>query len=160
MADQDSNVREALEGLDPAKRETLTRLVSGSAFIAPIVASFAMQGMAIRPAEALPASSGSNTTSGGSNITGGNQGGFNNSNGPVTSDMRLKRDIARVGTHPMGFGIYRFKYLWSDTAYVGVLAQEVLKKLPHAVKTGPGDYLAVDYDAIGMKMTRSEVRPS
>jgi hypothetical protein len=139
MAEQDPNVREALEGLDPAKRETLTRLVSGSAFIAPIVASFAMQGMAIRPAEALPASSGSNVT---------------------VSDMRLKKDVVRVGTHPMGFGIYRFKYLWSDTAYVGVLAQEVLKKLPQAVKAGPGDFLAVDYDAIDMQMTRSDVRLS
>ena len=75
------------------------------------------------------------------------------------SDVRLKKDVVRVGTHAMGFGIYRFKYLWSDTAYVGVLAQEVLKKVPHAVKTGPGDFLAVDYDALGMQMTR-EVRPS
>jgi hypothetical protein len=137
MADQDSNVREALEGLDQSKRETLTRLVSGSAFIAPIVASFAMQGVAIRPAEAA--------TSSVSNIT---------------SDVRLKKDVVRVGTHAMGFGIYRFKYLWSDTAYVGVLAQEVLRKAPHAVKAGPGDYLAVDYDALGMQMTRSEIRPS
>jgi len=136
MADQDSNIHEALEGLDQSKRETLTRLVSGSAFIAPIVASFAMQGVAIRPAEAA--------TSSVSNI----------------SDVRLKKDVVRVGTHAMGFGIYRFKYLWSDTAYVGVLAQEVLKKVPHAVKTGPGDFLAVDYDALGMQMTRSEVRPS
>jgi hypothetical protein len=52
MADQDPNVREALEGLDHGKRETLTRLITGSAFVAPIVASFAMQGLAIRPAEA------------------------------------------------------------------------------------------------------------
>src|SRR5262245_44125857 len=120
MADQDSNVGEVLEGLDPAKRETLTRLVSGSAFIAPIVASFAMQGLAIRPAEA--AASGVSNISGGSIITGASQGAFNNGNTGV-SDVRLKKDIARVGTHPMGFGIYRFKYLWSDTAYVGVLAQ-------------------------------------
>jgi hypothetical protein len=52
MADQDPNVREALEGLDQGKRETLTRLITGGAFVAPIVASFAMQGLAIRPAEA------------------------------------------------------------------------------------------------------------
>jgi hypothetical protein len=60
----------------------------------------------------------------------------------------------------MGFGIYRFKYLWSDTAYLGVLAQEVLEKAPHAVTTGPGHFLAVDYDALGMEMTREAVRTS
>jgi hypothetical protein len=134
MAEQDPNVREALDGLDQGKRETLTKLISGSAFVAPVVASFAMQGISIRPAEAQPGSS---------------------SNQTVTSDVRLKQDIARVGTHPMGFGIYRFKYLWSDTAYVGVLAQDVLEKAPHAVSTGPGNFLAVDYGALGMAMTRA-----
>lgn len=62
MSDQDQNIREALDGLDQAKRETLTRLIGGGAFIAPIVASFAMQGLAIRPAEAGSSSAGTNTT--------------------------------------------------------------------------------------------------
>ena len=64
MAEQDPNVREALDGLDQGKRETLTRLIGGSAFVAPVVASFAMQGLAIRPAEAQPGASalGSNVT--------------------------------------------------------------------------------------------------
>jgi len=60
MADQnpqdshihDPHVEEALEGLDKGKRETLTRLIRGSAFVAPVVASFAMQGLAINPADA------------------------------------------------------------------------------------------------------------
>jgi hypothetical protein len=50
----------------------------------------------------------------------------------------------------MGFGIYRFKYLWSDIPHVGVLAQEVLEKAPHAVAIGPGNLLAVDYAALGL----------
>ena len=134
MAEQDPNVREALDGLDKDKREMLTKLIDGSAFIAPVVAAFAMQGLSIRPAEAQAGSS---------------------SNQTIPSDVRLKKDVARVGTHPMGFGIYRFKYLWSDTAYVGVLAQEVLEKAPHAVTEGPGNFLAVDYGALGMAMTRA-----
>ena len=141
MAEQDRNIRDALEGLDESKRETLTRLIGGSAFVAPVVASFAMQGLAIRPAEAQAGSSGRGA--GGSNTT--------------VSDARLKREISRIGTHPLGLGIYRFKYLWSDTAYLGVLAQEVVEKAPHAVTAGPGNYLAVDYPALGMQMTRGGV---
>jgi hypothetical protein len=138
MGDDDRNLREALDGLDQSKRETLTKLIRGSAFIAPVVASFAMQGLAIRPAEAASSAILSN----------------------LPSDLRLKREISRTGTHPLGFGIYRFKYLWSDTAYVGVLAQEVLEKAPHAVVAGPANFLAVDYDALGIAMTREAVRVS
>jgi len=134
MAEQDPKVREALDGLDTGKRETLTKLIGGSAFVAPVVASFAMQGLSIRPAEALPGSS---------------------SNQTVISDVRLKRDVTRVGTHPSGFGIYRFKYLWSATAYIGVLAQEVVEKVPHAVSTGPGNFLGVNYGALDMAMTHA-----
>lgn len=138
MADQDPKIHQALDGLDQGKRETLTRLISGSAFVAPVVASFAMQGLAIQPAEAGSSAGGSN----------------------ATSDVRLKREISRIGTHSMGFGIYRFKYLWSDTVYVGALAQEVLEKAPHAVTAGPGNFLAVDYGALGMEMTREVARAS
>ena len=131
------NVEKALEGLDREKRKTLTRLIGGSAFVAPIVASFAMQGIAIRAAHAQAGSS---------------------SNATKTSDLRLKRDVVRIGTHPNGCGVYRFKYLWSDTIYVGAIAQDVLEHAPDAVVRGPGGFLAVDYDAIGMAM-RHEVSP-
>jgi len=57
VAEQSTKNNEALEGLDQGKRETLGRLITGSAFVAPVVASFAMQGMSIRPAHALPSSS-------------------------------------------------------------------------------------------------------
>jgi hypothetical protein len=139
---QDPNVGEALEGLDAKKRQTLTKLIRGSAFVAPVVASFAMQGLSIKPADAQ---------SPGSSVRSSNS---------TTSDARLKRDIARTGTHPLGFGIYRFKYLWSDISYVGVIAQEVLEKAPHTVTAGPGGYLGVDYGALGIEMTRHEARAS
>jgi hypothetical protein len=57
MSEQDPKLNEALDGLDQGKRETLTRLIRGGAFVAPVVASFAMQGISIRPAHAQPGSS-------------------------------------------------------------------------------------------------------
>jgi Chaperone of endosialidase len=145
MTEHDPKVREALEGIDESKRETLTRLVSGSAFVAPVVASFAMQGISIQPAHAQVGSS--------SNVT-------VDPDTTFFSDSRLKRDIAQIASHPSGCGIYRFKYLWSDITYVGVIAQEVLQSTPKAVTRGPGGFLAVDYDALGMRMTREEIGPA
>lgn len=69
---------------------------------------------------------------------------------PITSDRRLKTGIIRVGKHPAGFGLYRFRYLWSDTEHIGVLAQEVLEVLPHAVIRGEDGYLRVNYAALGV----------
>ena len=86
---------------------------------------------------------------------GGQAGGAwgNNPNGVYTSsattiisDARLKRDISLLYAGSDGLGVYSYKYLWSDTAYVGVLAQEVAVIYPDAVVhdqlTG---YLSVDY---------------
>ena len=61
MSEQNPKVDEALEGLDQGRREALIRLVRGGAFVAPVVAAFAMQGISIRPAHAQPGSS-SNAT--------------------------------------------------------------------------------------------------
>lgn len=133
MTEKDARVDEALDGLDQDKRETLRRLVRGTTFAAPVVASFAMQGISINPAHAAIGSSANST---------------------VPSDRRLKRDIERVGTHESGLGLFRFKYLWSDTPYVGVIAQDVLERFPEAVRVGPRNFMAVDYAALGMTMTR------
>ncbi len=70
----------------------------------------------------------------------------------VISDRRLKTGIIQVGTHSAGFGLYRFRYLWSETEHVGVLAQEVLKVLPHTVIRGGDGYLRVNYGALGIRM--------
>jgi len=35
------------------------------------------------------------------------------------SDIRLKRDITQVGEVDGGINLYRYRYLWSDTVYVG-----------------------------------------
>ena len=130
-----SNKIDALAGIDAAKRETLNRLIKGTAFVAPIVASFAMDGLTISKAQAQPAN--------GSGIL-------------APSDQRLKSGIARVGTLASGLGLYRFNYLWSQTEYVGVIAQEVLDIMPEAVVTGADGFLRVDYQKLGLEMRTYE----
>jgi outer membrane immunogenic protein len=69
------------------------------------------------------------------------------------SDVRLKRDIILVGRRDDGLGLYRYRYLWSDTVYVGVMAQEVALVHPDAiVRDALDDYLRVDYGRLGLKL--------
>jgi hypothetical protein len=67
------------------------------------------------------------------------------------SDINLKHDIALVGQLDNGLGFYRFSYIGSDRAYVGVMAQEVQVVMPDAVSRGPDGYLRVRYDKLGIK---------
>ena len=134
MQGDDQNLDAALHGIDESKRATLRRLIVKGAFVTPIVASFAMSGLTVERAAAQ-----TNSTS----------------SQPLTrSDRRLKKDVMRVAVHPAGFGICRFKYLWSDTQYLGVIAQEVLEVMPDAVVRGDDGFLRVDYAALGMQMER------
>jgi outer membrane immunogenic protein len=76
---------------------------------------------------------------------------------PFPSDIRFKRDITLVARRDDGLGIYRFKYLWSDAAYIGVMAQEVALIHPEAVvRDQLTGYMSVDYARLGMPfiMTR------
>jgi hypothetical protein len=68
------------------------------------------------------------------------------------SDIRLKRDIAPVGRLADGLDMYRYRYLWSDTIHVGVMAQEVAASRPDAVHRGADGYLRVDYARLGLRM--------
>ena len=68
------------------------------------------------------------------------------------SDARLKRDIVLVGHLKDGLRLYRYRYLWSDTVYVGVLAQEVALDHPDAVVKGADGYLRVNYSKLGLKL--------
>jgi outer membrane immunogenic protein len=69
------------------------------------------------------------------------------------SDARLKRDITPVGRRDDGLGLYSYRYLWSDTVYVGVMAQEVALIHPDAVVRGAlDDYLRVDYSRLGLTL--------
>ncbi|HEX3936810.1 MAG TPA: tail fiber domain-containing protein [Xanthobacteraceae bacterium] len=69
------------------------------------------------------------------------------------SDVRLKRDIVKLGRLANGLGLYRYRYLDSDQVYVGVMAQEVALIVPEAVKHMPDGYhWRVDYPRLGMKL--------
>jgi len=71
----------------------------------------------------------------------------------LVSDARLKRDIVLVGRLDDGLGLYQYRYLWSDTVYVGVMAQEVALIHPDAiVRGGLDDYLRVDYGRLGLRL--------
>jgi outer membrane immunogenic protein len=69
------------------------------------------------------------------------------------SDIRLKRDITLVGRLDDGLGLYQYRYLWSDTIYVGVMAQEVALIHPEAiVRDASDDFLRVDYGRLGLRL--------
>lgn len=64
----------------------------------------------------------------------------------MMSDRRLKSNIVRVGTHPLGIGIYEYDIF--DRREFGVMAQEVLGVKPEAVLRHPSGYLMVNYGAL------------
>ncbi len=72
----------------------------------------------------------------------------------MTSDIRLKTDIEKVGVAANGLPLYIFRYIGGDEVYRGVMAQDVLERFPEAVATMPNGYLGVRYDMLGMSMTR------
>jgi hypothetical protein len=89
---------------------------------------------------------------GGRSLGGGGRGfGGGGRGGGRRSDIRLKHDIVLVGRLNNGLGVYRFSYNGSDTAYVGVLAQEAQQVMPEAVTRGGDGYLRVDYEKLGLK---------
>ena len=74
------------------------------------------------------------------------------------SDMRVKENIARVGDHPAGFGLYLFDYKPEFQSAdkrgrrFGVMAQEVERVVPEAVSIGSDGYRQVDYAKLGIKL--------
>ena len=66
------------------------------------------------------------------------------------SDAQMKENIKPVGTKN-GLNIYEFNYLGQPTRWRGVIAQEVMKTRPDAVRERNG-VLSVNYDALGIAM--------
>ena len=70
------------------------------------------------------------------------------------SDVRLKSKITFIGKLENGIKIYKWKWnekgkeLAGDQVEFGVIAQEVQKIVPEAVKRGPDGYLMVNYGAL------------
>lgn len=67
------------------------------------------------------------------------------------SDRRLKKNVKKVGSEK-GFDIYEFDYIDGSGRFRGVMAQDVLKKVPEAVVTMANGYMGVLYDRIGLQM--------
>jgi hypothetical protein len=68
--------------------------------------------------------------------------------GIMASDRRLKRNIKKIGRHPIGVNLYEFTYIWGQPGK-GVMADELEKVMPEAVLIGPNGYKLVDYSMIG-----------
>jgi hypothetical protein len=68
--------------------------------------------------------------------------------GGSASDRRLKSNVVRIGTHPLGIGTYEYDIFGQRER--GVMAQELQTVMPEAVSTHPTEgYLMVHYDMIG-----------
>lgn len=65
----------------------------------------------------------------------------------IFSDRRLKSNIVRIGTHPIGIGVYEYDIFGLRER--GVMADEVRNVMPAAVVPGPGGFDMVDYAMIG-----------
>jgi hypothetical protein len=62
----------------------------------------------------------------------------------LLSDRRLKTNIVRIGTHPIGVGVYTYDYIWGEPS-AGVMADELERVLPAAVSVHPSGYKMVNY---------------
>lgn len=76
----------------------------------------------------------------------------------VISDRRLKRDIKPLAELNDGTKLYSFKYLWSETDHVGVMAQDLLNdpQQAKAVSKQPNGFYVVDYRQLGLQMVTLE----
>lgn len=68
------------------------------------------------------------------------------------SDERLKENVHQIDVQN-DIPIYSFNYENDDVTYRGVMAQDVLVKMPEAIKEIEG-FMMVDYDMLGINMER------
>lgn len=61
------------------------------------------------------------------------------------SDERAKTDKDKIGETDDGMGIYSYRYKGSPKKQIGLMAQEVQKKKPQAVRKGADGLLRVNY---------------
>lgn len=72
------------------------------------------------------------------------------------SDRATKENIVRVGTHPLGIGLYLFDYkaefqgTCGHDRQFGVMADEVECVMPEAVSVAKNGFKQVDYAMLGI----------
>ena len=82
----------------------------------------------------------------------------------ATSSRDIKQDIVRIGTHPLGFGLYLFRYrpeyrdAYGHGRQFGVVAEEVSAVAPHAVSSNQIGQTVVDYEMLGIRRSLG-IRP-
>ena len=75
----------------------------------------------------------------------------------MASSRSVKENIARIGTHPLGIGLYLFDYkpgyrdVYGHGRQFGVMADEVETVMPGAVSVHPQGYKMVDYAMLGVR---------
>lgn len=73
------------------------------------------------------------------------------------SDRATKENIVRVGTHPLGIGLYLFDYkaefqsACGHDRQFGVMADEVESVMPKAVSVATNGFKQVDYAMLGIR---------
>jgi hypothetical protein len=99
----------------------------------------------------LVSGAGSVSTSKGSSSTKPGIGGFLGklASGAAASDIRLKKNIFKVGELDNGLNVYQYRYLGEDDGtHIGVMAQEVKEIMPEALGPEISGYMTVNYDVI------------
>jgi hypothetical protein len=80
---------------------------------------------------------------------GGAASSYGGDDGWTFSDRRLKNHIIQVGELASGLAVYSFNYIWDGgTTIVGVMADEVAKLFPKAVRYTDSGFAQVNYSEI------------
>jgi hypothetical protein len=80
-----------------------------------------------------------------------------NKNEKPCCEIRVKENIARIGDHPLGFGLYLFDYRpeyreqWGRGRQFGVMIDDVETIVPAAVSVHPDGFKRVDYAMLGIE---------
>lgn len=73
------------------------------------------------------------------------------------SDRAMKQDIVRIGSHPLGIGLYLFRYkpefrdAYGHGRQMGVMVDEVVTVAAHAIKSSATGPEVVDYGMLGIR---------
>lgn len=72
---------------------------------------------------------------------------------PARSEPSVKQHMVRIGTHPLGIGLYLFEYrpgFGPQGRHFGVMADEVERVLPQAVSRDAAGLRRVDHHLLGI----------